>query len=70
MQSHGYESRLLRIDEAAAYLNVAPRTIRHFIHTGRLAVVRLHGGNTAKRGLVRIEITELDDFIRRGKQPR
>lgn len=53
-------SRLLTIEQAAELLNVSVRNVREQIYRRRLGVVKVGR-------LVRIEATELEAFIERGR---
>jgi excisionase family DNA binding protein len=52
--------RLLSTSEAAELLGVAPRTIQHWIRTGRLPAVKM--GNTTK-ALWKVEVSTIREFI-------
>ena len=53
-------SRLLTIEQAAELLNVSVRNVREQIYRRRLGIVKVGR-------LVRIEATELEAFIERGR---
>ena len=58
--THTRLSRLLTIEEAAEFLNVSVRNVREQIYLRRLGIVKVGR-------LVRIEPSELEAFIERGR---
>ena len=58
--------KLYTTQAVAALLEVTPRTIQHWIRTGKLAAIRLGGG---PRSEYRIETDALRDFIQHSRLP-
>jgi excisionase family DNA binding protein len=56
--------RYITIPDAAEYLQVTTRTIRQMMADGRLT------GYRAGSRLVRVDMNEIDDLVRRGRLPR
>ena len=61
-----FTSPLLDVDEAAAYLNVSPATVRRFRRDGVLPVVKL-GGQSRSR--IRFRRTDVEALIESGYTP-
>lgn len=59
--------RLLRVKEAAAYLNVSPRTLWALSNLGKIPTVRF---GTGGRGSVRYDLRDLDAWIEASKEAR
>ena len=57
--------RLLRIEEAAAYLGISTGTLRRLIHEGEIPTVRIHQDSGHAPFLV--DLKELDYYIEKAK---
>ena len=56
---------LLTLDDAAAYLAIAPKTLRNWASQRRLPVVKLSG----EKGPIRFRVADLDAFILKSVRP-
>jgi excisionase family DNA binding protein len=56
---------LLTLDDAAAYLAIAPKTLRNWASQRRLPVVKLSGN----KGPIRFRVADLDAFINKSVRP-
>lgn len=56
---------LLDLDDAAAYLAIAPKTLRNWASLRRLPVVKMSG----EKGPLRFRVSDLDAFISRSVRP-
>jgi len=58
-------ARLLRTKEAASYLGLGEKAIRHLITAGRLPYVHMQAGNSP----FLLDVKDLDRFIEANKVP-